>query len=792
MVKRSLLAAQKGSGSLIRGLRVMHLSTNTVEPLPVVVKEPTDEKKRKNVNDPKKPRKKSKLEQDIQIKNIETTNAETTCIKNSIKTKNPLIENIYGAEEAAKKRRMMESKTLEKVTTVREAFEVCLFKAERAESDAEKTKIQLQQAIDQLEILRKQRVKTQDIIRCEEQIRQLRAKITKARALHQTPIDVIANVAKFSLLNSESNKEDTKQEEESADLKENKKNINVGSIATISLLNTKEILQNYLQSLQERCNEKKLQVSLPKMQYNWCNPFAVKLAKQFVQADALFPLKWELATYEIDFPSKKTEKLQEKREKKDKKDYDDEDNDKEHDDEEDEEEEEEDDDDIFDDSLKNAWLKNNKIDCVESLLLKAEFSNHPESHSWDEIEQERHKMQAECAKVVANRLMSLFFKDNSNLLDEKESSNLQATLQDIRGAPQKKEISLVKIGQLQKSAAIGGKTRNRVHNKMKPARNTENVSIMNFLRVQMHERSDKHVAAASFIEYMQNFEKQRGEKGNSHSMFSNFVNSQEKKANTTTSGPVVGSTLSSLSLENSNKKRKLEALIGDCNNAAESLPLPNYASPKCVACGAPVHISKRTGMETCTSPSCAATVYRPTGFEVVHLEQQIHNTYQYLLTVHMKSTLRRVQGKESAMVPKRVKDAVKERLEMERVDISQLTPKKVKEVLKKLDLSAWYNHRQKICAAIANKKPYQFTAEEEDIILAVFERLIEPYNLYRPKTDENFPYYRYALHKILQLLGYPTDVLRDFPILKSRKNHQRKEAIWAKMMKFRGWPVYKS
>ena len=197
-------------------------------------------------------------------------------------------------------------------------------------------------------------------------------------------------------------------------------------------------------------------------------------------------------------------------------------------------------------------------------------------------------------------------------------------------------------------------------------------------------------------------------------------------------------------------------------------------------------------METCTSPTCAAAIYRPTGFDIVHLEQQIHNTYQYLLTVHMKSTLRRVQGKESAMVPKRVKDAVKERLEMERVDIKNLTPKKVKDVLKKLDLSAWYNHRHKICASITGRKPYQFTAEEEDVILAVFERLIEPYNLYRPKTDENFPYYRYALHKILQLLGYPDDVLRDFPILKSRKNHQRKETIWAKMMLFRRWPIYKS
>lgn len=788
MVKRSLLAAQKGSGTLIRGLRVMHLSTNTLEPLPVAPAAPaaatapvtisSSEKvssKRKNVKELKKPRKKVKLLQDCNenkspiaqtlaepLKNIDEESEKTT---KTLKKNNQLIESIYGAQEAAKKRRIMETKTLDKVTTVREAFEVCLFKAERAEGDAEKTKQQLHHALNQLVVLRKQRAKTQEITRCEEQIRQLRAKITTTRALHQTPIDVIANVAKFSLLNAESDgNEEVKQE---IDAKKDDKLVELGTIVTLSLSNSKEILENYLKNLIETSKTVTLkQVSLPRMQYNWCNPFAVRLAKQFVQGDSLFPLRWELELYE-------------NREKDLKDDNDDVENDKEDD-------EEDDDDDIFDDSQKNTWLAKNKIDYVENLVVKAQYCNHPQSHSWDQLEEERHKMQEDCAKVVANRLMSLFFKENSDLISEKDTNDSQATSQDATHAPEKKEISLVKIGQLQKSAAIGGKTRNRVHNKMKPARNTVNVSIMNFLRVQMHDRSDKHVAAASFIEYMQNFEKQRGEKGNNQSMFSTFLNQQQAAIATKTSATTKTGALKF------DKKRKLDVLIGDCNNAAESLPLPDYASPKCSACGAPVHISKRTGMETCTAPSCAATVYRPTGFDIVHLEQQVHNTYQYLLTVHMKSTLRRVQGKESAMVPKRVKDAVKERLEMERVDISQLTPKKVKEVLKKLDLSAWYNHRQKICAAIANKKPYQFTAEEEDIILAIFERLIEPYNLYRPKTDENFPYYRYALHKILQLLGYPDDVLRDFPILKSRKNHQRKEAIWAKMMNFRGWPIYKS
>lgn len=756
MVKRSLLAAQRGNGAgtFIRGLRAMHLSTNTSTPIeqtvvPVAAALPTI--KRKAPVEPKKPRKKTKNNEEQQVTSATKTATVIT------RSKNALIENIYGAEEAAKKRRMMESKTLDKVTTMREAFEVCLFKAEKTESDADKNNAQLQQAIEQLNQLKRSKAKIQDIARCEEQVRQLRVKVTKSRSKHQTPIDVIVNVAKFSLANAEKKEEEKKEPAKEEQPKGySHDHDQSGSICTISLAGVRQHLQAYIDKLPSEYNKP---LRLPPLQYNWKNEFAARLAKQFVENDSVANVHWHLQEYE---PLHQKE--------------DEDENDEDEDDEEDEE-----DDDVFDDAREKEWLSKNEIDIVERILQNVHVLNHPKTHSWDQVLQFKQQMQEERAKIVAQRLMSLFFKEDSNLAAANESLETLATQNEPVVPNSKREISLVRIGQLEKSAAIGGKTRNRVRNKMKPARNTVNVSIMNFLRIEMHERSDKHVAAARFIGYLQEFEKQNGEKGNNHSMFSSFINQSDEKLQQQQT--LLRTTL---------KKRKHDALIGDCNNAAESIALPNYAAPKCVACGSPVHISKRTGMETCTSPSCAATSYRPTGFDIVHLEQQVHNTYQYLLTVHMKSTLRRVQGKESAMVPKRVRDAVKDRLDMERFDIKHLTPKKVKDVLKKLDLSAWYNHRHKICAAITGRKPYQFSAEEEDVILAVFERLIEPYNLYRPKTDENFPYYRYALHKILQLLGYPDEVLRDFPILKSRKNHQRKEAIWKKMMDYRGWPPYRS
>lgn len=759
MVKRALLAAQRGDNNKsIAGLKTVNLSNNDVtkkidNATEVGKKRPSapEDAAATSAQKAKKPRTSAKQKATDNV-------ALDSNSKPIYRLKNALVESIYGSEEAANKRRIMENKSLEKVTSVREAFEVCFFKAERTEAESERTKTQLEQALAQLTELKKTSSNSADILRVEDQIRQLRAKITNSRTSYQTPIDVLVNIAKFSMENT--TKPDTESKTTTTAPKiECEKSSNNGTIVSISIPKSAiALLQKYANSAKDMQHTS---VGLPQLRYNTNDLYAVKMAQQIVDTDSIYPLRWSL------YNDKENSIIVD-----------------------DQEEDEDEDDDDDDDNEIVAAIVTDDLTIDEQVLSIVEVIEHSCSHNWTVVVEQQKKMQNVVAEKVADRLMSLFFRTLSN----QKNANINFSATGAASASntnvesqekEKKEISVVRIGHLEKSFAIGGKSRNRVRNKMKPARNTENVSIKNFLIIKMHEMSDKHIEAAKFIEFMQNFERVRSENGqqSGESMFSAFFN---KKTASNSSGGVANDIGSRRGL-----KRKFID-VADCNNASESLPLPNYSSPHCRYCGAPIHVSSRTGMETCTSPACAATVYMATGFDVVHLEQQIHNTYQYLLGVHMKSTLRRVQGKESATVPKRVKDAVKERLIMERVELATVTPKKVKLVLKKLDLPAWYNHRHKICAAITNKKPYQFSAEEEDVILAVFERLIEPYNLYRPKTDENFPYYRYALHKILQLLGYPEEVLKDFPILKARKNHRRKEQIWQKMMLYLGWPYHKS
>jgi len=791
MVKRSLLAAQKGDGSCrIAGLRTVTVPRNSAQTQNEQATSATTVEQNVTAATCAKNGKRKRAK-----KQSKNPNASTDCVKKLTRPKSDLIESIYGAQQAAKKRRIMEQKTLDKVTSVREAFEVCLFKAERSEGENLRDEQHLQHLLSHLATLKMRKARLNEIARTEEQIRKVRAKITTERASKQTPIDVLVNVAKFSLQNCTKS---CRQEKTSAPAtgnaavsKSEEPSKCAGTVVTAILLpEARQFLCDYAQQLLHVKSEKPARAALPPLRFNWRDSYAFQCASALVGDDSLFHLHWSLSKEDYD----KAKVLHNRAQVnaldsvhqssallEDASDSDDED-------------------DLIDDTARDEWLANNRV-CLHSekqrpltyrkmrAILQAEDASglmeHALSRTHREFALANGNLAKKAAEHVADRVISLFFKDEkkgdtsfSTDSDAKQARRAESSTGDssANAKDTHKELAVVRIGQLQKSAAIGGKSRNRVRNKMKPARNTENVSIMNFLNVKAQAMSAKHVTAAKFIDFMQRRERQLGnEEHNGDTIFSTFASERERESQATQS-----------------RHRQQLDKGNDCHNAGEHLPLPRYDNPVCPRCQSPVHVSSRTGMETCTSPNCGYAVYMATGFDVVHLEQQVHNSYQYLLVVHMKSTLRRVQGKESAMVPHRIKDAVRERLLMERADLRKVTPKKVKKVLKDLNLQAWYNHRHKICTAITGRKPYQFTPEEEDVILAVFERLIEPYNLFRPKNDENFPYYRYALHKILQLLGYPDYVLREFPILKARKNHRRKEAIWEKMMHYRGWDYFES
>lgn len=303
---------------------------------------------------------------------------------------------------------------------------------------------------------------------------------------------------------------------------------------------------------------------------------------------------------------------------------------------------------------------------------------------------------------------------------------------DDAAAPARKK-KMVTMGQNREQRPMGAAMRNRINIKLKDIRNRRNTSALNWMTVT----EDVPAEGVANAQRTVNFVRAIGER--------------------------------------------------HCQQVEEEV---HFDDPLCPTCHVPLEIDTRHGMETC--PQCAVTTYMGIVREIQPLEQQTHNKYQYLKVGHMKTILKRCQGKETTRIPPYVTARVKEKLLQQGANLNDVDVARIKKTLRALGLSKWYDHRHKIHWQVTGRQPHQFSDFEEERFLAIFEHLVAPYEKCRNLSAENFPYYYYALHKIAQLLDYPPHVLAKFPLLQNKNKHRQKEHIWKNMMGHLGWPYLES
>jgi hypothetical protein len=153
--------------------------------------------------------------------------------------------------------------------------------------------------------------------------------------------------------------------------------------------------------------------------------------------------------------------------------------------------------------------------------------------------------------------------------------------------------------------------------------------------------------------------------------------------------------------------------------------------------------------------------------------------YAYKKINHFKEILAQFQGKETTQIPEVVIENIKTQLKKERIDATQLTYYKSKEVFKKLGYNKYYEH----IAFIKNKlgvKPPIMSQELEETLCNLFMELQSPYSKNCPDYRVNFLNYYYALYKLCELLG-ETQYVCDIPMLKDREKIIEQDEIWRKM-----------
>ena len=159
--------------------------------------------------------------------------------------------------------------------------------------------------------------------------------------------------------------------------------------------------------------------------------------------------------------------------------------------------------------------------------------------------------------------------------------------------------------------------------------------------------------------------------------------------------------------------------------------------------------------------------------------------YAYKRINHFKEILAQFQGKETTQIPVEVIENIKLQIKKERIDLSQLSNYKTKEILKKLGYNKYYEHIPFIKDKLGMKPPVM-SQELEETLCNLFVELQSPYSKFCPDDRVNFLNYYYTAYKLCELLG-ETQYLKDFPMLKDREKRVEQDIIWKKICEELDW-----
>ena len=159
--------------------------------------------------------------------------------------------------------------------------------------------------------------------------------------------------------------------------------------------------------------------------------------------------------------------------------------------------------------------------------------------------------------------------------------------------------------------------------------------------------------------------------------------------------------------------------------------------------------------------------------------------YAYKRINHFKEILAQFQGKETTQIPLDVIENIKLQIKKERINLTQISNIKTKEILKKLGYNKYYEHIPFIKDKLGIKPPIM-SPELEETLCNLFVELQSPYSKFCPDDRVNFLNYYYTAYKLCELLG-EEKYLQHFPMLKDPEKRMEQDVIWKKICKELDW-----
>ena len=159
--------------------------------------------------------------------------------------------------------------------------------------------------------------------------------------------------------------------------------------------------------------------------------------------------------------------------------------------------------------------------------------------------------------------------------------------------------------------------------------------------------------------------------------------------------------------------------------------------------------------------------------------------YAYKRINHFREIIAQFQAKETTQIPDEVIENIIQQIKKERIDLSQMTNKRTKDILKKLGYNKYYEHIPFIKDKLGIRPPIM-SSELESMLCNLFMDIQAPYAKYCPDDRVNFLNYYYTVYKLCELLNQH-HFLPYFPMLKDREKRIEQDEIWKNICEDLGW-----
>lgn len=166
-------------------------------------------------------------------------------------------------------------------------------------------------------------------------------------------------------------------------------------------------------------------------------------------------------------------------------------------------------------------------------------------------------------------------------------------------------------------------------------------------------------------------------------------------------------------------------------------------------------------------------------------EKVIGNAYKR--DNHLNEWILQFQGQETTNIPPEVLDKLRGEFKKTRIkNVEEITQAKVKQFLRKLRLTKYYEHATYITNCLNGISPPKMPRILDNKLRLMFRDIQAPFEKHCPAHRSNFLSYSYVLYKFCELLG-EDDFLPYFPLLKSTEKLRQQDAIWKNICNELSW-----